>query len=678
MLIMNRPFISPKSFLKARRPERFSDSVFKEVAQLDRSLLEHHLLSTTSRNQENDFANFAHKLCQRTICPNLLPQTGPMGGGDSKVDSETYPISDDLALIWHGCWDSKASKERWAFAFSAKADWLSKVKSDVEKIAKTQREYTKAYFVTNQYVKDQKKAKIQDELSNKHGLDVRILDLKWILDEIFKGNHEDLAIKELGLTGLSKRIEKKGPLDVQREDELKEIEKRIHESTQTGQFDLAFVEDSIEAAEIIRSIERPRVEIEGGYGRANRLASKFGTPRQKAECVYQWAWTLYWWFEDFDSFVTQYGEVEKQILGSQNVYDFEQLSNLWQLLHGAIRNGKINKEDSSYQKRTDVLLSELDRLKMEVDRPSTALQAETLFLVMQLSIKFSKGEALENVLVELRDVVLRSKGLVGYPLEPLVNILSEIDHVIETVPGYNELFETILSVVSTRDGEVRAGRLLLKRGINQFSKGHYIFAISTLGKALGHLHKHETRHEIVKALFYCGCAYDEVGLPWAAKGTLLAGANIATNELWQYGEVTPFQATCFRRIKRVELRLGRLPHILAWHELDSTVRQVLSKYGDKYKGISVDDRTFEYLLIRLFLRTEFIDLNVQFPHQPMAIEPELGWNVESCPHRSPQPYERSLRRKHAYPMIPRFRHVQVSGCTVRPKCNTLRPDHLPI
>jgi hypothetical protein len=34
---------SPKSFLKSRRPERFSDSVIREVGRLDRSALEHQL-----------------------------------------------------------------------------------------------------------------------------------------------------------------------------------------------------------------------------------------------------------------------------------------------------------------------------------------------------------------------------------------------------------------------------------------------------------------------------------------------------------------------------------------------------------------------------------------------------------------------------------------------------------
>ena len=130
---MESSSFSPKAFLKARRPERFSDSVVQEVAELDRSLLEYHLDSLTSRGQETDFERFARRLCEREICPNLLPQTGPTGGGDSKVDFETYPVTDRLALAWYVGVDSGASHERWAFAFSAKEDWRPKVRSDVAK-----------------------------------------------------------------------------------------------------------------------------------------------------------------------------------------------------------------------------------------------------------------------------------------------------------------------------------------------------------------------------------------------------------------------------------------------------------------------------------------------------------------------------------------------------------------
>src|SRR4030043_1973977 len=92
--------ISPKQFLKSRRPEQFSDSSLVSAPSIDRPKLEYYLDTLSNRSQEVEFEHFARRLCEVEICPNLLPHTGPTGGGDSKVDSETYPVSDTTSLSW--------------------------------------------------------------------------------------------------------------------------------------------------------------------------------------------------------------------------------------------------------------------------------------------------------------------------------------------------------------------------------------------------------------------------------------------------------------------------------------------------------------------------------------------------------------------------------------------------
>jgi hypothetical protein len=214
---MDDQFFSPNRFLRARRPERFSDSVVIEGPSLDRSVLEYHLDTLTSRAQETQFERFARRLAEREVCPNLLPQTGPTGGGDSKVDSETYPVADDLSMGWYVGVGREAASERWGFAFSANKDWRAKVRSDIAKIASTGRGYAKAIFVTNQYVPDKARASIEDKLRKANSIDVRILDRTWILDRVFEHHHETLAIEELGITTLVRREVRRGPLDTQRE-----------------------------------------------------------------------------------------------------------------------------------------------------------------------------------------------------------------------------------------------------------------------------------------------------------------------------------------------------------------------------------------------------------------------------------------------------------------------------
>lgn len=605
---MEAKSFSPRDFLRARRPEQFSDSIRVETPALDRSILEYHLDTLTNRNEATDFENFARRLAEREICPNLLPQTGPTGGGDSKVDSETYPVADDLSLGWYVGIGREAASERWAFAFSAKKEWRSKVRSDIAKVAATERGYRKAFFISNQYIPDRVRAEVEDELRNEYGLDVRVLDRTWILDKVFRHGHESLAIETLKLTTSIRKEVQKGPLDTQRERELDELEKRIQDALHQQHYGPQLVDDCIRAAILARSLERPSTEIDARFLRAERVSAKYGTLHQRVECAYQRAWTAFWWHEDYDLFTKLYSAVEALAKGSRNAYDLELLTNLWFLLHSAFHRSELDEEAANYKERTATLIAELKRLSDEQSRPSTSLQAETLLLLVLLALRITSQEPLDSVLHELQTVVRRCEGLVGYPLEPLVEILMELGNFLNDVPAYEELFETIIEVVGSRKEEVSAARMLLKRGAQQLAANRPYDAIRSLCRALHRLYKHESRHDLVRALYLCGCAYERVGLLWAARGTLLTAASVATDEYWRYGDVTLPQAACYRRLKWLELQLGRLPHALSWHEADTLVRNALAAQGYNWEHLSGGELEFDAVLGLLLLKTDFWEL----------------------------------------------------------------------
>jgi hypothetical protein len=92
---------SPSKFMRGRRPELFSDSQILSELRLTRDVFGYQLETLTHRKQEIEFEHFCRRLAEKEICPNLIPQTGPTGGGDSKVDTETYPVADDIALRWY-------------------------------------------------------------------------------------------------------------------------------------------------------------------------------------------------------------------------------------------------------------------------------------------------------------------------------------------------------------------------------------------------------------------------------------------------------------------------------------------------------------------------------------------------------------------------------------------------
>jgi hypothetical protein len=79
---------NPCELMRARHPDLFSDTRVDEAPHLPKVVFEYHLETLTNRKQEYEFEHFCRKLAEKELCPNLRVQTGPIGGGDSKVDSE--------------------------------------------------------------------------------------------------------------------------------------------------------------------------------------------------------------------------------------------------------------------------------------------------------------------------------------------------------------------------------------------------------------------------------------------------------------------------------------------------------------------------------------------------------------------------------------------------------------
>ena len=217
----------PVSFLRNRRPDLFSDTEKLSRPILTQELLEYQLETLTKRKQETVFEYFCRRLAEKEICPNLRPQTGPTGGGDSKADSETIPVSEKFAKLWIGI-DPAAATERWAFAFSAKKDWQPKAKKDIEGIAKTERSYKRIDFITNQFAPDRARSKLEDELSKVFQIRVIILDRSWIVKCVFEHDRIALAIETLGMHGLAATTEvHNGPRDLQLMRELSSLDAEL-------------------------------------------------------------------------------------------------------------------------------------------------------------------------------------------------------------------------------------------------------------------------------------------------------------------------------------------------------------------------------------------------------------------------------------------------------------------
>jgi hypothetical protein len=596
--------------MRARHPDLFSDSKIFQESRLTREVFEYHLDTITDRKQEYEFEHFCRKLAEKELCPNLIPQTGPTGGGDSKVDTETYPVADAISLRWYEGIGRESAQERWAFAFSAKKKWRTKVQNDVANILKTRRGYKLIFFITNQYVSDKKRSEVEDKLRKQYRIDIRIFDRGWITKCVFENNRVRLAIDSLRLTGFDEKQHKQtGPRDAERREELKALEQQISDPNRYIGVEYQLAEDCLQASLLARNLELPRVEVEGRFQRTTVIAERVGIRQQILRVAYARAWTAHWWYDDFDELNRLYDTVGKFAIGTGQAVDLELLCNLWMLMNTAIAIKKLDPEKAQFESRTNTLKTELERLAADKRRPNNALQARTSRTLMDLAwFAVRDPKKIDKVLDALREILVESEGLGSYPLEPVSTIIRELGENITGSASYDSLFEHLIKLTSLRASEAEAGKALLQRGIQELRADKNYEAVRLLGRAQQKLSMDEHRNEWITALAACGSAYESAGLLWASRSSLLAAANLAFSEFLARGTL-PLQAlTCVRRLVWVELQLGRVPCVLAWIELMSWIAHHLMLEGDRQETYLEERKNQDIIFGLLLLKTDFWEL----------------------------------------------------------------------
>jgi hypothetical protein len=605
----DRPEFTPSSYMRTRRPHLFSDSSGKTEYSLTKEVLSHHLETLTNLKDETKFEEFARRLAERFISPNLRPQTGPTGGGDGKTDSETYPVSSELALRWFVP-ENTGAHEPWAFAFSAKKDWRGKVRSDVKEIVGTNRCYTRIYFVSNQFIPAKSCVEVQDALAGDFGVPVTILDRTWILDKILNHHSVDLAVETLGLTSVTSTKSKvTGSQDFKREAKLEKLEKSIADGANYQGAPLPLAEDCLEAALLSRCLEQPRVEVDGKFLRAVRVAQDKNLTKQELIATYNWAWTTYYWFDDFKGFNRLYDEVERLALGTDSASEIERLTNLWPLLGTAVAAGKLTPQDAKLEARGPALTRSLERISSETSRPNNALYAKALHLFKWVTDRRHDGnEMLDDIWLEFRELLTQANGLGAFPLESIADVLTELGALVPESEVFDKLYEQMADIIAVRRSEGAGAQKNSERGFQKLKKEKSYEAIRWFGRAVGLLVKEEYRDELINALMGSSFAYEQAGLLWAARNYVLSAVSNQFALFRETGSITDVNPEILRRYFWLELRLGRVPQILSAYEIEMMVRGARAKTAEQRAVLFGEQTDHAAMLGALLLKTPFDQL----------------------------------------------------------------------
>ena len=596
---ISRNIPNPRDLMRFRHPDLFSDTRVEDVFRIPKEVFEYHLDTLTHRKQEYQFEHFCRKLAEKEICPNLRVQTGPTGGGDSKVDSETYPVAEEIAERW---WigSPSAGTERWAFAFSAKKDWKSKVKADVKNILSTGRDYKLIYFFTNQFVSDKARSTHEDKLSKEAGIPVHIVDRAWIVEKVYEADHRHIEtyLAALGVEDVQKeRIIRAGPRDTARLEELEGLDQQVADPSRYQGARYQLVEDCLRSAILARGLERPRSEVESRFAQADRLALDLDSNQQRLRIAYNRAWTAFWWYGDYTEFGQFYEIVEQRAEKSVQASDVDLLLNLWMLLLPSMAVGRIETQDAKIEARSQRLDTMLQTMATDTTRPNNALQARTSLILMRTAQAYHsrRFDEVEDGWRQLTEVVEKSEGLGAYSLEHLFGLVRELGEYVDG-PAFDALYDKLADVMGKRHSEGEAGVAYLNRARQKMGQEKPYEAIQRFGRAEELLIKEEYRGELVVALIGVSRAFEQVGLLWAARNKALAAADRTLASFVQEGKIIPQAMIALNRLVWIELRLGRIPHILDAITLASSVASNLNVSEDQREAYAEELQMQELVL----------------------------------------------------------------------------------
>lgn len=594
----------PSQYMRATYPELYSDTLPLDSPALDKGRLEYHLETLTSRKQEQEFEEFCRRLVELEICPNLKPQTGATGGGDSKVDASTYPVSRALS---ERCWWWGAvppGDENWAFAFSCQKTWKKKAKDDFEKIANLDRDYSRVYFITSQFARDKDRGFLESELSKKHKFEAHILDRSWIVSRVIEHKREHIAIEELGIGGASLATPMCGPRDAGRQRALNELLESVRDPGRYFGNDYALAQDYGRAAILARGLEKTRHEVDGLFERALTLAEKFGHKGQILRVGYDWAWTTFWWYDDAFKHEQIYSRIERCIDGTLSSEECGMLSRQWKLLRGAVLHGYIDEGSARLDQRLNCIKSELARLEADKTRPNNALQARTERLVLDLVLAFDDPAQAESILEEMGRCIKESENLGTYPAMDIINFVSNFGKFIGEFPGYDALLDQVCLVSRKRISELDEGRILFKRGIQFAEYDRHEQVLKYIGKARSLLFKEEAMREGIRATLICADAYSSLGLYWAARMEALTAAHATTCSTEAFNEFPLEGLYACKKMAWLELKLGRVCPFLAWYQIASALVVNLASMQYAVEADSESLLNQQFVLGQLFLRMD--------------------------------------------------------------------------
>jgi len=552
-------------YYRELRPEKFSDS--KVNYKMPKEVFEFQLDQLSTYMKQDEFEEFTRQIVCRLITPNIIPQTGPTGGGDGKTDLETHTVSEDIATHWYvpngGC----HGEDKWAMAISCKAAWSPKIDNDVKNIVETGRGFTKILFFTNQAASSKQKATKQEKYKKDYNISVELYDRNWFVQSVYDNHCYEIAINTLNLSQeFIQNYKEEGPNDHKKRLALKELDERINQQSNTSGYDTQYIDDLLSAAILSREIEDAPVLIRGRFELALHESEKHGMSQQIYEIYYQQAWTTFYWFRNPDETFRLYCELKKLLKQDINVVRLEKLFNLYNILFTAsLQNLFLDSIDIHAEKSYFTKLYK--QLETDKDHTSSFLYLKICLLEIKLIYEKSTSDGIDNIIQKLSEAMTEAEHHLDIHFESHFEIIEKLGEYIDDNEHYEDMLDKLSEILIQRNQGIDAADIQLRRGLQNIEKERYVEAIRHLGQCIQPFQKEETRDELINSCGLLADAYAHMDLLYSAKLFYMKSLSLLFHKIEVIGSIDHILITVLMELCNLELRLGQIANFLLWFEL---------------------------------------------------------------------------------------------------------------
>lgn len=554
---------NPFKLYRKMRPYYFSDS--RANHEMTPELFEFTMSKLSTDMKQDLFEDLTRQMVCKLITPNLIPQTGPTGGGDGKTDIETHPVDEEISDKWYYA-DACKGNQKWAFAISCKSEWKPKIESDVKKIVNTKRGFNKIFFCTNQTVSSKNKADLFDKYKKAYNVEVTILDLNWYKQSVYENGCYNIAIKSLNLSGQLQEKVEEGPNDKARRKELNEIDERIQSTTVSEALNTSYVEDLLNAAILCRELEEPKNIINSRFALALEQAKLHGTKQQVFNVIYQKAWTAFYWYEDADAMFARYLEL-KEILNQEiNTARVEKLYNLRNLITTSV-DCKLFKTEPDIAKENEYWQSLYDSLSKDSVHQSSFLYLRICTLESKLFKELRASEDIEDTLLQLNEAIQSSVAHIDIPFDTHALILNQAGALIGNNPIYEGIVDTIAEINSKMKSEIASAEIHYDRGVQNLNQKEFQLALKHFGKCIILYQKEATKGNLVQASAMLAMSYQGLDLMYSAKVLFVKTLSLLFHKTETEGAFDHIIVTVLFELCRLELKVGQLNSFFNWFSM---------------------------------------------------------------------------------------------------------------